>query len=111
MIGRGRSMLPTLPEYCRMVVVRIPLREVRVGELDGDIVATRLNGNIVVHRAVGRRPDGSLVTRGDNNPEADRGVTTAQKYVGVVVGFEKPGSVGELVEPAPRIQVHTARRQ
>jgi hypothetical protein len=103
LIGMGRSMLPTLPEYCRLVVVRVPLADVSVGEFDGDIIATRLNGRNVVHRVITRRPDGSLVTRGDNNPETDAGVTTAQNYVGVVVGFEKPGSVGELLEPAPRI--------
>lgn len=102
MIGRGPSMLPTLPEHCRLVVVRIPLADVSAGEFDGDIVVTRLNGSSVVHRAIGRRPDGSLVTRGDNNPEADPGVTNERNYVGIVVGFEKPGAVGELQEPAPR---------
>lgn len=105
LIGTGPSMLPTLPEYCRLVIVRVPLGEVYVGEFDGDIIATRLNGSNVVHRAIERRPDGSLVTRGDNNSEPDAGATTEQNYVGVVIGFEKPGSVGELLEPAPRLLV------
>lgn len=104
LIGMGRSMLPTLPEYCRMVVVRIPFAEISVGELDGDIIVTRLNGGSVVHRAVGRRPDGSLVTHGDNNPGVDADVTTEENYVGVVTGFERPGSVGELLVPAPRFR-------
>lgn len=103
MIGTGRSMLPTLPEICRMVVVRVPLDEVKAGARDGDIIATRLNGIEVVHRAVSRRPDGSLVTRGDNNAQPDTDVTTERNYVGVVVGFEKPGAVGELLVPAPRL--------
>ena len=105
LIGMGPSMLPTLPEYCRLVVVRVPLGEVNVGELDGDIVVTRLNGSNVVHRAISRRSDGRLVTRGDNNPKADSGVTTKRNYVGVVTGFEKPGTVGELLAPAPRFSL------
>jgi hypothetical protein len=103
MIGTGRSMLPTFPEACRMVVVRVSIEAVKVGERDGDIIATRWNGRGVVHRVIGRRPDGSLVTRGDNNPRPDSFVTTEENYVGVVIGYEKPGAVGELVAPAPRL--------
>jgi hypothetical protein len=106
LVGRGRSMLPTLPEACRLVVVRVPLREVRVGVADGDIVATRLNGVRVIHRAVERRPDGSLVTWGDNNARHDPLPTTEQNYVGIVIGFETPGQAGELVPPAPRHRPH-----
>lgn len=95
-------MLPTLPAECRIVVVRIPFGEVRVGVEDGDIIATRLNGLDVVHRAIGRLSDGSLVTRGDNNPRHDPLVTTERNYVGVVTGFEKPGTIGELLVPASR---------
>lgn len=100
--GSGKSMLPTLPEECRMVVVRVRFGEIKVGETDGDIVATRLNGVAVVHRAIGRLPDGSLVTRGDNNAQPDAGVTTERNYVGVVLGFEEPGAIGRLVIPAAR---------
>ena len=102
MTGNGRSMLPTLPEACRLVVLRVPIGEVRVGALDGDIISTRLNGVGVVHRAVRRLHDGSIVTRGDNNPGPDSMLTTERNYVGVVIGFEKPGSTGELSTPAPR---------
>jgi hypothetical protein len=100
--GTGRSMLPTLPEACRLVVVRIPFDEIRVGESDGDIVATRLHGISVVHRAVGRLADGSLVTRGDNNPAPDEASTSEANYVGVVRGFEEPGEPGKLAMPAAR---------
>ena len=106
MIGTGRSMLPTLPEFCRMLIERIPFDQVRVGERDGDIVATRLNGRDVTHRAIARRSDGSVITRGDNNSEADSVATTERNYVGVVVGFEKPGTVGELMVPSPCIGDH-----
>ncbi|HWA25063.1 MAG TPA: S24/S26 family peptidase [Lacunisphaera sp.] len=102
LFGSGRSMLPTLPTVCRVVVVRVPFAEVRADAQDGDIIATRLNGLGVTHRAVARLPDGSLVTQGDNNGRADAGLTTGLNYVGVVVGFEQPGTVGELVAPAPR---------
>lgn len=100
--GTGRSMLPTLPVECRLVVVRVRFDDIKVGEADGDIVATRLNGVRVIHRAIGRLPDGSLVTRGDNNAGPDTGLTTEQNYVGVVLGFEEPGAVGKLVIPAAR---------
>jgi hypothetical protein len=102
MAGTGRSMLPTLPGECRLVVVRVPFSDIKVGEADGDIVATRLNGVSVVHRAIRRLADGSLVTRGDNNPEPDAVVTTERNYVGVVLGFEEPGAIGKLVAPAAR---------
>jgi signal peptidase I len=98
----GSSMRPTFSGECRLVVVRVPFDDIKVGEVDGDIVATRLNGVNVVHRAVGRLPDGSLVTQGDNNPGPDAIVTTERNYVGVVRGFEDPGAVGQLVTPAPR---------
>lgn len=102
MIDTGRSMLPTLPVECGVVVVRVPFEEVRVGERDGDIVATRLNGVSVIHRAIGRRPGGSLVTQGDNNRRPDAMVTTERNYVGVLVGFEDPGAMGKLVTPPAR---------
>lgn len=102
LLGTGKSMLPTLPEECRLVVVRIPFGQVRVGATDGDIVATRIEGLNVVHRAVGRRADGSLVTRGDNNPEADALATTERNYVGVVRGFEGSAEIGQLLVPAAR---------
>ena len=100
--GMGRSMLPTLPEECRLVVVRVPFAEIRANEIDGDIVATRVQGVCVVHRAIGHLPDGSLITRGDNNPGADAAVTTERNYVGVVLGFEEPGAVGQLISPPAR---------
>ncbi len=100
--GTGSSMLPTLPEACRLVVVRVPFGDIRVGENDGDIVVTRLRGIRVIHRAVGRRADGSLITRGDNNPGADALATTEENYIGVVHGFEEPGEVGQLTIPSAR---------
>ena len=99
--GTGRSMLPALPEACRLVVVRVPFEDVHADETDGDVVATRLRGINVVHRAIGRLPDGSLITRGDNNPGADAILTTARNYVGIVVGFEEPGSAGHVLAPVP----------
>lgn len=100
--GEGKSMLPTFPESCRLVVVRVPLAEVKVGLLDGDVISTRYRGRNVVHRAVRRLPDGRLVTWGDNNPAPDRDITTETNYVGIVVAFEHPGSPGEPRRPAAR---------
>ena len=97
LVGTGRSMMPTLPERCLLAVVRVPFAEIRTGSGDGDIIATRVNGVTVTHRAIARLEDGSVVTQGDNNARADPVVTTEQNYLGVVVGFEKPGTVGELV--------------
>src|SRR5690348_14767119 len=74
--GEGKSMLPTFPEACRLVVVRVAFAEIKVGLLDGDVISTRYQGRNVVHRAVRRLPDGSLVTWGDNNPSPDRETTT-----------------------------------
>jgi hypothetical protein len=102
LVGTGRSMLPTLPEFCRLVVMRVPLNEIKAGNQDGDIIVTRLNGRVLVHRAISHRADGSVVTRGDNNPGPDAGATTERNYVGLVLGFEKPGTVGELLAPGPR---------
>ena len=109
--GEGKSMLPTFPEGCRLVVVRVPIAEVKVGSIDGDVISTRYRGRNVVHRAVQRRPDGSLVTWGDNNPAPDRETTTETNYVGVVVAFEHPGSPGEARLPAARAPRRTAAAQ
>src|SRR4051812_23271440 len=75
-LGQGTSMLPTLPESCRLAVVRVPFEQVRVGPRDGDVITTRLHGKKVTHRAVRRLADGSIVTWGDNNSGPDPGVTT-----------------------------------
>lgn len=96
-------MLPTLPEACRLVLVRIPFAEVRVGRLDGDLVSTRLNGKNITHRAVARLPDGRLVTWGDNNSKPDPLPTGESNYVGIVAGFEPVNRPGELVRPAALI--------
>lgn len=101
-LGRGTSMLPTLPESCRLALVRVPLAEIKVGLLDGDVIATRLHGKKVTHRAVQRLPDGSIVTWGDNNPAPDRGTTNETNYVGLILSYEHPGSVGEALVPAAR---------
>lgn len=103
--GQGKSMLPTLPEACVLALVRVPFAEIRVGLLDGDVISTRINGRNIMHRAVARRPDGGIVTWGDNNPQPDAGVTTEQNYIAVVIGYEdpaKPGEVQRLASRAPR---------
>jgi hypothetical protein len=100
--GAGKSMLPTFPESCRLVVVRVPFAEVRVGLADGDVISTRYHGRNIVHRAVRRLPDGSLVTWGDNNLSPDRETTTETNYVGVVVAYEHPATPGETKAPAAR---------
>ncbi len=100
--GEGKSMLPTFPEGCRLVVVRVPFSEVKVGLLDGDVISTRYRGRNVVHRAVRRLADGSLVTWGDNNATPDRETTTEANYVGIVVAFEHPASPGQAKSPAAR---------
>ncbi len=101
-LGRGTSMLPTLPESCRLAVVRVPFAEVKVGLLDGDVITTRLNGKKVTHRAVQRLPDGSIVTWGDNNPAPDQKVTTEANYVGVIASFEDPATPGIAALPPQR---------
>jgi signal peptidase I len=101
-LGQGTSMLPTLPESCRLAVVRVPFAKVKVGLLDGDVITTRLNGRKVTHRAVRHLVDGSIVTWGDNNPAPDRVVTTEANYVGVITSFEDPATPGVAAIPARR---------
>lgn len=100
--GEGRSMLPTLPESCRMALVRVPFAEVRAGPTDGDVITVRVNGKSITHRAVRRLPDGRIVTWGDNNPRPDPTPIAERNYVAVVVGFENPARPGELALLASR---------
>lgn len=102
-LGQGTSMLPTLPESCRLTVVRVPWAKIKVGLLDGDVITTRLHGRKVTHRAVRRLPDGSIVTWGDNNAGPDRDVTTETNYVGVIVSYEDPAKPGTASAPAARV--------
>lgn len=103
--GQGKSMLPTLPAACVLALVRVPFAEIKVGLLDGDVISTRINGRNVLHRAVARRPDGSIVTWGDNNPQPDAVITTERNYIAVIIGYEdpaRPGEVQRLASRAPR---------
>lgn len=109
--GEGKSMLPTFPGGCRLIVVRVPLAEVKVGPLDGDVISTRYRGRNVVHRAVRRLPDGSVVTWGDNNAAPDRETTNEANYVGIVVAFEHPAAPGETRLPAARAPRETTVAQ
>lgn len=112
MFCSGKSMLPTLPEHTRVVVVASPFADLKVDPEKGDIVVTRYRGMMICHRAVGRNEDGAIITQGDNNRTVDPFPTSALNYVGVIVAYEKPGAVGEAVKPAarsprdPRTQEH-----
>lgn len=100
MISEGASMLPTLPVYARIVVEAVPFDNVKIDSVDGDIIATRLSGMVIVHRAVAKLDDGSIVTRGDNNAHADAISTAKANYIGIVRGYEDVKRVGELIVPA-----------
>jgi hypothetical protein len=75
------------PGYNRRIAIidMQPFDLVRTG-LDGDVVVFLDElGRYLIHRAVARNPDGSMVARGDNNPRPDRTLITRQNYMGIEV--------------------------
>lgn len=82
---QGTSMQPTYRTGDMLVV-----RENETPEI-GDILVFRIpadepgGGNLVVHRAIGRRDDGSIVTQGDNRDTPDPFHVTEREIVGTPV--------------------------
>jgi hypothetical protein len=74
-------MLPTIAPGASVTVMRQAFDAVP----DGGIVAYARNGRVIVHRAMGRRADGSLLALGDNLPLYDPPVHAAE-YLGTVIG-------------------------
>lgn len=79
MYPRGTSMLPLLVEGRDSVVLVIPDKELRRGDI---IFYRRENGQYVLHRIVGVEPDG-FVLCGDNQTVLERGIGASQ-VIGVV---------------------------
>lgn len=75
------SMKPMLDENCLLVITKEPFETVSVRDV---VVYTSEKGNLVVHRVMEKRRDGSLWTKGDNNGRPDREYVTSEKYVGKV---------------------------
>ncbi len=105
----GRSMLPALApgdEIAWRAVERAP----RVGEIavfeDPDAPAGDADCGpafvAVVHRVIGVRPDGTLVTKGDNRATADPAALRADSVIGVVSRTCGPGRAVDFQSRAAR---------
>jgi signal peptidase I len=77
------SMEPTLTDQDWLVFQHIPFSHVQMG----DIISFRcpIDGVPVTHRVVRRLADGRVVTRGDNNPDADPWVIGPENYRGLLI--------------------------
>jgi len=80
---RGDSMHPVIREDDSVHVE--PSRDIR----RGDVVLTLANRGLTAHRVIERRGE-TVVTRGDNTPEADAPVPLAQ-VLGKVTWVEREG--------------------
>ncbi len=93
----GTSMTPTLRQGKDKVVLVAPPEELRVRDVPFYL---RPSGQPVLHRIVGRDPDGSYITCGDNQSIPEHGVKREQIFA-VMEGFYRGsryvacGSAGE----------------
>ena len=87
---KGTSMLPLLREGEDVVEIR-PCKTVRVLDV---ILYRRANGDLVLHRVVGKRRDG-YVLRGDNQTVNEYGVKDAQ-IIGKLTAFHRKGKARDM---------------
>ncbi len=89
---RGSSMLGTFQPGDKLFVEKVPIRNIRKGDL---IIIRKGNvdqNDFVVHRVVKLTSVG-LVTRGDHCRQADQDAVTDATFIGRVNGFDRKGGV------------------
>lgn len=80
-IAATGSMKPMLDENCIIVITREPFENVSVRDI---VLYVSETGQMIVHRVMEKRKDGSLWTLGDNNRRPDKEYVTKKNYVGKV---------------------------
>ena len=100
----GHSMSPQTKDGAAILVRRVDPRSLRVG----DIVAFRRDGQLILHRIIGRgfREDGALVftTKGDANSAADPSVLASEVKARVVLTMPV---VGGALDSFTRVLSHS----
>lgn len=100
-VAQGRSMGPAISHG-----ERVSLRALAAHELltEGDVVAARFQGDLLIHRVVDRDASGRVLLRGDACPAPD-GWVERRELLGKVVSVDDgsgPRSVPPCLPPAPR---------
>jgi signal peptidase I len=80
-IAATGSMKPMIDENCIVVMTKEPFENIAVRDI---VLYMSATGNLIVHRVMEKRKDGSLWTLGDNNHRPDREYVTKKNYVGKV---------------------------
>ena len=80
-IAATGSMKPMLDEHCILVITKEPFENISVRDI---VLYMSEKGQLIVHRVMEKRKDGSLWTLGDNNHRPDNEYVTSKKYVGKV---------------------------
>lgn len=75
------SMKPMLDENCILVITKEPFDNISVRDI---VLYASEKGQMIVHRVMEKRKDGSLWTLGDNNHRPDREYVTPKNYIGKV---------------------------
>jgi signal peptidase I len=75
------SMKPMMDENCIIVTTKEPFENVTVRDI---VLYVSETGQMIVHRVMEKRKDGSLWTLGDNNHRPDREYVTKKNYIGKV---------------------------
>jgi GNAT superfamily N-acetyltransferase len=94
----GGSMRPLLVPGCVLTVLPCDPAVLRVG----DVVVARAGDRAIAHRLVARRPDGTLVLRGDALPTCDPPVAPGD-VLGRAVRLRRSGLSVALETPAARL--------
>ncbi|MBO4501655.1 MAG: signal peptidase I [Clostridia bacterium] len=83
----SESMEDEIPRNSYILVESVTADEVKVGREDGDVIMFKsddptLKGGYNTHRIVGVNPDGTFVSRGDNNSKDDDYAVKRENVVG-----------------------------
>lgn len=85
-IYRGNSMLRVFSPGDLLIVEPIPAGKAGKGDV---VCFDPPNGRHTVHRVVGRRADGGIITMGDNNSRPDRCTLPPDAAIGIVRAVRK----------------------
>jgi hypothetical protein len=99
-------MAPFLPGGSKVLVARTPAG--RIGR--GDLVVYEVEGSMICHRVLWRRPQGSnhaFLTKGDGWRMTDPWVCATQ-VIGKVVAIDRNGTISRLDTPLRRLKAVAA---